>query len=397
MNIRKNVKIIFHVDMNMFFCSVAVIKNPSLKGKAFAIGRENTFKGVISTASYEARKYKIHSGMSIVDCFKLKPDLIIVEADFNLIQEYHKKFINLLKEYSSLVEVASIDEAYVDMTEISKFRNPLEIAKEIQSRLAHEYKLPCSIGIAPTLFLAKMASDMKKPLGLVVIRKRDAYEKLKDLSVKDIYGIGKKTYPKLIENNILTIGDFLNLENKDKIISLIGLNTYNYVIDSVNGRTSNEVMPKRYAKSESISKSQTYDTPLMTETEILLELRKMARELITKLNEKNLMTKSVSVTFRDKDFKTITRSKAIPYTNDFYDIYDLISDIVEDNYKEGNPLRLIGVGFSSLKDSDEVLKEEYNLFTYESFIEREERMKETLKELQDKYGIDSIKLGVEVK
>ena len=217
MSNKNNAKIIFHIDMNMFFCSVAVIKNPSLKGKAFAIGRPNTTKGVLSTASYEARKYGIKSAMSTAEALKIKPDLIIVGADGELIREYHNKFVKLIKEYSKLVEVASVDEVYADMTEISKHRHPLEIAKEIQTRLVKEYHLPCSIGIGPTLFLAKMASDMKKPLGLVVLRKRDKEEKLYPLSVSDIYGIGKKTWPLLIENDIKTIGDFFEISNKEKL------------------------------------------------------------------------------------------------------------------------------------------------------------------------------------
>ncbi|MDE5566730.1 MAG: hypothetical protein K2I77_07065, partial [Anaeroplasmataceae bacterium] len=127
-------------------------------------------------------------------------------------------------EYSSLVEVASIDEAYVDITEVSSTRHPIVIAKEIQARILIEAGLSCSIGIAPTLFLAKMASDMKKPMGLTILRKRDVVKMLYPLSVADIFGIGKKTYPILIKNDIKTIADFMNPKNQEKIISLIGNN-----------------------------------------------------------------------------------------------------------------------------------------------------------------------------
>ena len=393
MDDKKNLKIIFHIDMNMFFCSVAVIKKPSLKGKAFAIGRENTTKGVISTASYEARKYGIHSAMSLSEAFSIKPDLIVVESDFEMIKFYHNKFINLIKEYSRLVEVASVDECYADMTDISKYRHPLDVAKEIQYRLVHEYKLPCSIGIAPTLFLAKMASDMKKPLGLVVLRKRDKKELLYPLSVKEIYGVGKKTWPRLIDNGILTIADFDNPINKDKILALVGENTYLYVINAINGKSSNEVMPQRYAKNESISESQTYDTYLISETDILVEMRKMTKSLIARIANKNLMTKTITITLRNKDFKTFTRSKTIEYTNDFYEIFDIVCDLVEENYK-GEEIRLVGVGLSNLKDKDEVLKEEYNLFTYESIIEREANLKKLISKLKAEYGDSFINIGI---
>ena len=391
---QNNAKVIFHVDMNMFFCSVAVIKNPSLKGKAFVCGRANTLKGVVSTASYEARKYGIHSAMSMVEALRLKPDLIVVESDFNMIREYHNHFLSVLRDYTKIIEVASVDEAYCDMTEISHYRNPLEVAKEIQVRLVKEFHLPCSIGIAPTLFLAKMASDMKKPLGLVVIRKRDSYEKLKDISVKDIFGVGKKTYPILIENGIKTIGDFLDESNKVKILTLVGNNTYDYVINSVKGLTSNEVKPDRYAKNESISTMTTFDSFISNESEILYEFRTLTRELISRLQKNKMMTKTITITLRDKSFKTISRSKTIQYTDDFYDIFGTISNLVDSYYEEGTTIRLIGVGFSNLKDKKEVLEEEYNLFTYESFIEKEEKVKNILKNLQDKYGISAISLGV---
>ncbi len=387
-------KVIFHVDMNMFFCSVAVIKNPSLKGKAFVCGRANTLKGVVSTASYEARKYGIHSAMPMIEAIKRKPDLIVVESDWNMIKQYHNHFLSVLRDYTKVIEVASVDEAYCDMTDISKYRNPLEVAKEIQVRLVKEYHLPCSIGIAPTLFLAKMASDMKKPLGLVVIRKRDAYDMLKDLSVADIYGIGKKTYPILIENGIRTISDFLDPTNKVKILTLVGQNTYDYVISHLQGNSSNVVMPNRYAKNESISTMTTFDSHISNESEILFELRGLTRELISRLNKANMMTKTISITLRDESFKTMTRSKTIKYTDDFYDIFDTVSNLLDTYYEEGTVLRLVGVGFSNLKDKKEALAEEYNLFTFESFIEREEKVKEMLKELQDKYGTDAIHIGI---
>ena len=217
MSVQNKAKIILHVDMNAFFCSVACILNPTLRGKVFAIGRENSYRGVISSASYEARALGIHSAMSQKEAYDLVPNLIIVTLDRSYYYHYHQEFLKILQQYSSLVEVASIDEAYLDITEASKTRHPVVIAKEIQLRILKEVGLSCSIGIAPTLFLAKMASDMKKPLGLTILRKRDVEEKLYPLSVDEIYGIGKKTYPLLMKNDIQTIRDFMNLNNKTKI------------------------------------------------------------------------------------------------------------------------------------------------------------------------------------
>lgn len=387
-------KVIFHIDMNMFFCSVAIIKNKALKGKPFVIGRSGTNKGVISTASYEARALGIHSGMSLNDALRIKSDLIVVSVDYKTIKQYHYYFINLIEDYTNIIEIASIDEVYADMSELCKIRNGIEVAKEIQKRLLDEYNLPCSIGIAPTMFLAKMASDMKKPLGLVIIRKKDSYNILKDLSVKDIYGIGKKTYPLLIENGIKTIEDFFKEENKNKIIELTSENTYEYVISHVLGNSSNQVNSNRYVKNKSISVENTYDQPLRTDTDILYELRNETKELITKLNKNGYLTKTIGITLRDSSFKTISRSRTVEYTNNFYDIFKVISNLFYDNYDETKQYRLCGVTFSNLKDKSEVLKEEYNLFTYLDFAEKDEALKEAIKKIEDKYGVDLISIGI---
>lgn len=378
-------KIIFHIDMNAFFCSVACILNPSLRGKVFAIGRENTYKGVISTASYEARKLGIHSAMPLSEAYHIKPDLLVVNIDYKHYRDYHNKFINIIKQYTDLIEVASIDEVYADMTEASKKIHPIVLAKEIQRRLLAELDLPCSIGIAPTLFLAKMASDMKKPLGLTVIRKREVSSILYSLSVKEIFGIGKKTYPILINNGINTIGDFMNEDNMDKIINLIGVNSYEYVINSVLGKTSDKVMPDRYSDSNSISTSATFDVFLSSMAEILYELRRMTREIWSKMNRANYYTKTITITLRDSDFVTITRQTSLDeYTNDFNVIFETVEELLEDNM-EDKLYRLVGVGVSSLLTKEEI-PVEYNLFTVMSKEEKELKVEEMISDLQNKYG-----------
>ncbi len=378
-------KIIFHIDMNAFFCAVACILNPSLRGKAFAIGRENTYKGVISTASYEARAFGIHSAMPLSEAYKKKPDLIVVHVDYKYYTEYHNKFINLIKEYTNLIEVASIDEVYADMSEISKIKHPLVIAKEIQVRLLKEYNLSCSIGIAPTLFLAKMASDMKKPLGVTVLRKRDIKNILYPLSVKEIYGIGKKTYPKLIENGIKTIDDYLNPNNENLILSLIGDNHFEYTKNCLLGNSTNIVNPDRYADSKSISTSITYDVFLESEAEMLYELRKMCREVVSKMVSEGYYTKTVFITLRDSDFITISRQKKLDdYTNDFTQIYDIVAELLEENKKD-KLYRLIGCGVSNLLKENEIPKE-YNLFTLNDNIDKEDVINNIIKDFQSRYG-----------
>lgn len=381
---QNNAKIILHVDMNAFFCSVACLLNPALRGKVFAIGRENSYRGVISSASYEARALGIHSAMSLKEAYTLVPDLIVVSIEYSYYTYYHHQFLHILQQYSSLVQVASIDEAFIDITELSKTRHPLVIAKEIQLRILKEVGLSCSIGIAPTLFLAKMASDLKKPLGITVLRKRDVQTILYPLSVSDIFGIGKKTYPILINNNIKKISDFMNLENRNKILDLIGTTSYHNTYESILGNSTNIVDPNRRSESESISTSQTFDQIIQSQIEVLYELRKMTLELMNKLRKRKYYTKTITIVLRNVDFKTITRSKSINYTDDFDEIYDTIVDLVEEHYKD-EPLRLLGVGLSNLKEYH-TLPKEYNLFTIPNVEEKQVTISKLIKEYQNKYG-----------
>jgi DNA polymerase-4 len=382
-------RIIFHIDMNQFFCSVACILNPKLRGKAFAIGRENTKKGVLSTASYEARKYGISSAMPTIDALKILPSLIVIHVDYSHYVEYHHKFINLISEYTKQIEVASIDECYIDVTELSKVRHPLVIAKEIQKRLLTEYDLPCSIGIAPTLYLAKMASDIKKPLGVTVIRKRDIENILYDLPVKDIFGIGKKTYPRLIDAGILTIGDFLKEENKDKVLRIIGANSYNFVYNAVMGKTSDVVDPKRYEESKSISTMTTFDNHIDNVYKLIYESKSMTREVVSRMKEQNLYCKTVGITLRDEDFKTITRQRSLlEQTDDFNQIFDEISDLIFNNFDDEKIYRLLGVGLYNLC-KEEIKKED--IFTYQSIEEKKEKIQNMLDDMNKKYGTDVIK------
>ena len=385
-------KVIFHIDMNMFFCSLAVIKHPSLKGKAFACAPSNTTKGVISSASYKAREKGIRSAMSLVEAFRIMPDLICVEPDIKMIHEYHNHFISLIKDYTKIIEVASVDEVYADMSEICKTRDKVDLACEIQRRLVKEYHLPCSIGIAPTLFLAKMASDMKKPLGLVVINKENSIDILKDLPVSDIFGIGKKTYPILIDNGIQTIKDFIDLKNKEKIIGLVGQRTYEYVINSVNGNSRNQVINNKYDKSESLSRSVTFNVYLETIEELDRELKRLVGEVVLNMEKHKYIAKGVTVILRDENFKTKSFSKMIKYTFDYDALYEEAYELLEQNYK-GNKIRLLGFGVYGLKDKD-LQKEEYNLFTYEKYIEKEEKIRKTLEQLQNKFGKNSIAKGI---
>ena len=394
---KNKAKVIFHIDLNQFFCSVAIIKNPRLKGKAFAIGRENTTKGVISTASYEARKYGIHAGMPQIEAFQKLPSLIVVDYGYEIYTEYSKKFFKLIKSYVPNVEQTSIDEGYIDVTSITIDinRHPLDLAKEIQTRALKELELPCSIGIAPTLYLAKMASDLKKPLGITILRIRDIPELLYNLDVKEIFGIGKKTYPTLHQFNIHTIGDFVNSDNENVVRKIVG-SQYDYFISALSGKSTNVVDPERYKEPESISKSTTFDSPLATYDDVLENLLLLADEVYYHLKNAKKKTKTITITLRDTSFNTITRSKTITdYTADKTILKYYIEDLLDENY-QNIPLRLVGVGFSHFVDINKIT-EEVTLFNYQSVYEKEETLRNLMSDFDKRFGKNSLFFGKVLK
>lgn len=202
-------RVILHVDMNAFYCSVHEAEEPELyRGKPTAVaGSVELRKGVIVTCSYAARALGIRTGMNVRQALRLYPDLIIIQPDFHLYRKYSNAFMNIAYAYTPLLEATSIDECYLDITGSKQFGTPLDIAKEIQDRIREELSLPCSVGIAPNKLLAKMASDMKKPSGLSVLRIRDVPNVLWGKPCAELFGIGRKTADKLRKLNILTIGD----------------------------------------------------------------------------------------------------------------------------------------------------------------------------------------------
>lgn len=368
---KKNVKIIFHIDLNQFFASCAMIKEPYLKDKVFVVGGNAiSRRGVISTASYQARKYGIHSAMSIHEALHIYPKLIVVPLNFSLYQKYSNHFFTFLRKYSSIILEGSIDEAYIDMTEASLKKHPLELAKEIQEGLLEEYGLPCSIGIASTLFLAKMASDLKKPLGITVIRKKDIVEKLFPLPISACYGIGKKTYPRLEEIGIHTIGDFTKKEHKEKILSIMSESSYQSYLEHMMGRSSDIIDPKKYQIPKSISNETTLNYTMNSREAIFTILIELLEQTHERLMKEECVAKTLGIKLRDQEFLTINRSHTSENYHDEYTIfYEMLEDLFEKHYHD-EPLRLVGVFLNQVMLKRD-LKTDYNLFNYQEFSKRE--------------------------
>ncbi len=370
---KNNIKIIFHIDLNAFFCSCAMIKEPYLKDKVFVVGGSGvTRRGVISTASYKARKYGIGSAMNLSDAFERFPKLVVVPSDYKLYKKYSRLFFKHLGLYSNLVLPASIDEAYVDVTELAQTKHPLEIAKDIQDSLLRIYNLPCSIGIAPTLFLAKMASDMKKPLGITVIRKKDIVSKLFPLPIKDMHGVGKKTYPKLEAIGVKTIGDFTKEKYKEDILKIMSEQSYQGYLSHALGRSNDIVDPNKWSIHQSMSNETTLNY-LMDESEALLKVvDDLVDQTYDRLTREEYVVKTVGIKLKYDDFKLMTRSYSFnDYHDDVIRIREQIHELF-DNYYDGTPVRLIGVTFQQVMLKKD-MKVDINLFNYQEFSKREEK------------------------
>lgn len=390
---KKEVKIIFHIDLNAFYASCAMIKEPYLKDMVFVVGgRSGSTRGVITTASYKARALGMHSAMSVQEALKIYPQLLVVPADFSLYQKYSNIFFRFLKSYTNIVLKASIDEAYLDVTDLTKDKHPLKLAKEIQDRLVKEHKLPVSIGIGPTLFLAKMASDMKKPLGITVLRKRDMKKVLFPMSIGKIHGIGRKTSALLNEINIMTVEDFTKVENREAILEVMTYNSYEGFMDNIYGRSTDIVDPDLYAIPQSISNENTLNY-LIDSTEVILDhLKDLGKVTVDRLVNEEMVTRTISIKLKYENFKTITRSLSVDEPTDDYDlIYSIAENLLYDNYN-GEPIRLIGLGLSQLIFKKD-LKDEITLFNYHELLDNEVKVDETIKEINESYDEEIVTKG----
>ncbi len=252
----KKGRVILHIDMNSFYASVEMAYNPDLKGRPLAIaGNVEERKGIIVTCSYEARKFGVKTTMPVWQAKKLCPGLIIQQPNFDRYRQASLAIFELFRQYTERVEPVSIDEGYLDITDCGDIGTPIEIAQTIQRRIMETMDLPCSIGIAPNKFLAKMASDMKKPLGITILRKRDVPQVLWPMKAEEMHGIGLKTAEKLASIGIQTIGD-LAVADDFQLRKVLGINGTR-LKERANGKDERPVDPDSVFDYKSVGNSTT--------------------------------------------------------------------------------------------------------------------------------------------
>ncbi|MED4204309.1 DNA polymerase IV [Neobacillus mesonae] len=379
----KNGRVILHVDMNSFYASVEMAYDPTLKGKPLAIaGNVEERRGIIVTCSYEARKFGVKTTMPLWEAKKLCPQLIVKKPNFERYRAASIGMFEILRQYTSLVEPVSIDEGYMDITESFELGTPIEIAESIQNRILKQLDLPCSIGIAPNKFLAKTASDMKKPLGITILRKRDIPAALWPLQANEMHGVGKKTAEKLKTIGIHTIGD-LAKANELQLKSLLGINGIR-LKERANGFDKRPVDPEAIEEFKSIGNSTTLPRDISNQQELFHVLESLAETVSIRLKRKNVLAAVLGITIRFKDRKTITRSKKLANPIHHKDDIAQIAKQLFLKHWNGEPIRLLGITGYDLVEVDQAYKQ-LDLFSYEKDAKKEPLL-HTLSSLREKFG-----------
>ncbi|MFC4617918.1 DNA polymerase IV [Camelliibacillus cellulosilyticus] len=393
MAMQKNTsRVIFHIDMNCFYASVEAAHHPELRGKPLAIaGKVEDRRGIVVTSSYEARAKGVKTTMPVWQARKLCPDLIVKLPDFERYRRVSRELFQLLRSYTPLVEKVSIDEGYLDVTAQGLTQHPIKLAQTIQNHVKQALNLPSSIGIAPNKFLAKMASDMKKPMGLTVLRKRDLPTKLWPLPVGDMHGVGAKTAEKLNTMGVYTIGDLVQYP---KVALMAALGQHGEKLhDRASGLDDRPVDPEAEATFKSMSQSTTLPRDAQSEDEARGVFKRLAARLAQKLKEKKSVAYQIAITIRYSDWQTITRAKTIrqPIQTEV-EIFDNVMRLFHDHW-DGRPIRLLGVGAQNLEDASMASKQ-LDLFTYEQDA-KQEPLYEAIQRLEKKYGSTVVQKGAD--
>ncbi|WP_096231796.1 DNA polymerase IV [Thermoanaerobacterium sp. RBIITD] len=381
---------ILHVDMNAFYASCEQSRDKSLKGKPVLIaGDPSRRHGIVLTASYEARKYGIKTGMANWQASVLCPDAIFLKPDFDSYVQYSIKMINILKEFSPLVEQFSIDEAWVDVTGCEGlFGNPIDIAHKIQNRIKDTLDLPCSIGISENKLIAKMASELKKPMGITFLPIDKVKDVLWPLDIEELMWIGHARGKKLKSLGINTIGDLAHtpITFLSDLFGKCGRDIYYFA----NGIDLSPVKP--YAiDAKSFGNTITLPRDYTDIEDIKRGMLSLSEMVGSRMRKQNFMGKTVSITVKDADFKTLTRSQTIDYTVLTEDIFDAAMKLFTENYGLRFKIRMLGVSISNLVKIDRDIQ--LSLFQNLRY-EKLKKLNYAVDMIRDRYGFDSISRGL---
>ena len=384
-------RVILHLDLDAFFCSVEEVQNPSLRGKPFAVGGKPDERGVVASCSYAARALGIRSAMPMSRALRLCRGLIIVSSRHRLYSEYSEKVMEKLRDLTPLVEQISIDEAFLDISDIQadKTRLALDLQRVIQTEL----NLPSSVGIASNKLVAKIATEVGKksskkknepPFGFTVVPAGDESKFLAPLPADMLWGVGPKTNARLTELGIHTIGDIARWPEKE-LVNLFGENGRD-LWRHANGMDDRPIVTEYETKS--VSQENTFNVDIRDEKTLEKTLREQSRDVARQLRKNDLAGKTVKVKLRWSDFTTITRQTTLPTSTDNEDeIFHAAVKLMKSARKPNQPVRLIGVGVSGIGAPVRQLS------LWDVGSEKSRKLQEVVDALQEKYGKGVIRKG----
>jgi DNA polymerase-4 len=339
---------IIHIDMDAFYASVEQRDFPEYKGKPVVVGGAPERRGVVAAASYEARKYGIHSAMSSALALRKCQNLIFLKPRFEVYKEISLQIRQIFFEYTNLVEPLSLDEAYLDVTENKKqMTSATQIAREIRERIFATTSLTASAGVSFNKFLAKVASGYRKPNGMTVIKPEQAEDFLNKLSIEDFYGVGKATAQRMKELGIHHGADLRTWEQEDLMEHFGKHGRYYYQV--VRGIDQREVEPERERKS--LGAEETFDRDYISKEEMRQQLKNIAEDVAQRLTKHQLAGKSITLKIKFADFSVMSRSKTL--LNPIYkekDLFQTVTDMLYHIELHGKPVRLLGISLSNLSE-----------------------------------------------
>ena len=370
--------IIAHFDLDSFFVSVEILKDPSLKGKPVIVGGHNE-KGIVTTCTYEARKFGVHSAMPMKTAMRLCPQAIVISGTYSEYSRYSKWVTQIIASRAPLFEKASVDEFYIDLQGMDKFFDPLKWTIDLRELIMNETGLPISFGIAKNKMVAKMATNEAKPNGFLQVPLGKEKEFLAPLEVNKIPGVGEQSNKILQYHGIKLIGDIQQAtpENLEKLLGKWGYELWN----KAQGNHTSTI--EEYREPKSISTENTFEENVMDVEFLMSEIVRMTEKICFELRREEKVTGCVTIKLRYPDFETTSRQASIPYTSADDEIIPVAKALFHKLYKKGKPIRLLGVRLSDF--NNDALQA--NLF---HDTKRKNVLYKTVDEVKNRFGKNSV-------
>jgi DNA polymerase IV len=342
---------ILHIDMDAFFALVEVRENPSLAGKQVIVGYDGN-RGVVLSATYEARKLGVHSAMPMSRALHLAPNAIVVEPDHEKYSEVSENVMAIFESITPLVQPLSVDEAFLDISGAQKLMGtPSQIGEVIRARVSDEQGITCSVGVASTMFVAKLATNFAKPDGLHVVPADKVIEFLHPLPIGALWGVGEKTAEQLSRLGLVNVSDIANTPVKT-LARVIGQAAAEHLYELSWGRDPRTVTPNQAEKS--IGAERTFESDLDDPEEILAQILDLSNKVAKRLRAANYFSRTITIKVRFADFTSVTRSKSLPSSTDLAtDIYATSKSLFEAMNLQRARIRLVGVRATGLVPTSE--------------------------------------------